>query len=206
MPISCLLPPHNDSILESFLNGQWDLAVTRSYNQLVENACGSQDWDEMSLFGSSITLSEYTAGDLFWFGTLLSSNTFSHPQASFPWSSICSLKGIFISPKKWCTDILEPREQKDARCSIWKLLILIVKLLHTFLICREGDCYCWQNHICKFSNGSFYVFSHQSLSKVSINVSKFTLFCIDVPWRFYLAIKSHLPRSWQNRLSANLLH
>lgn len=127
---------------------QWNSEIWQSpaANRLAENSCGSQDWDEMqmSLFGSSITLSEYTAADLFWFWALLSTNTFSHPQESFPWSSIYSLKGIlFLCHQKVVHWHFGTNRTKRCKRQYMETAI-IVKLLHTFLICREGN-YCWQN-------------------------------------------------------------
>lgn len=192
---------------------QRSLAATSSYNWPVEDSYGSQDWAEMqmsTLFGSSITLFQnIQQGICFDFEHYFQQMPFSHPQESLQWNSNCSLKGIFISPQKngiltfWSQEGI--KKKKKATRSKYKLFVLIVSVLHTFLICREDDFYCWQNQntnihqlFDKFSNRPFYVFPHESLSKVVVSISKFILFHNNASCRFYLALNSHLPPSWQD--------
>lgn len=127
MPISCLLPPHNDSILESFLNGT---VKSGSHQQLI-------DWQRIlvvprtemkckCLFLALPSLFQnIQQGICFDFEHYFQQTPFPIPKKAFPEVVfILSKVFYFYVTKKWCTDILEPTEQKDARGSTWKLLSL----------------------------------------------------------------------------------
>lgn len=125
---------------------------------------------------------------------------FSHPQASFPWSSICSLKGIFISPKKAVYWHFGTKRTK--RCKMQHIEAIDPNCqTSSYLSNLQGG---WllllakPEYLGSFQMGPFMCFPMNLWVRFLKSIRKFTLFCIDAPWRFYLAINCHLPQSWQN--------